>query len=344
MNAKFLFFLMIYFSIYFSNSVLCQIGGDNTYEFVNLSSSARLLSQGNVLLNIFDDDVNLSYSLPSLNNKKMNNQFSINYTNYFADIDFGSIIYGLKSDKTENITLALKYINYGKFDETDQFGNIIGEFSAGEYLFSASTLLLRKRKYSLGSSLKLIYSNFYNVNSYGFLADFSFTYEIKKNRILYSLLMKNLGSQIKSYDKRENMPFELKMGLTSRLENAPFRISILLNHIEDWNLFYERNLDSNENSILNDYNNNSINIRNEIISHINIGSEILFSDNFNFRVGYNFRLSQELGLDLYNRGVGLSYGFLLKIKKFQFNFARVIYHAFGPVSTISLVSNLVNKN
>ena len=104
------------------------------------------------------------------------------------------------------------------------------------------------------------------------------------------------------------------------------------------------NLDSNENSILNDYNNNSINIRNEIISHINIGSEILFSDNFNFRVGYNFRLSQELGLDLYNRGVGLSYGFLLKVKKFQFNFARVIYHAFGPVSTISLVSNLVNKN
>jgi len=74
----------------FWTSAFSQIGGDNTYEFLNLTSSSRVLALGNALVNTLDDDINLAHQLPSLNHRGMNNQISANFTNYYAGINFGS--------------------------------------------------------------------------------------------------------------------------------------------------------------------------------------------------------------------------------------------------------------
>ena len=118
------------FSFLNLGSLFAQVGGDNTYEFLNLTTSARISALGNVLVNSYDNDVNLAQQIPSLNHTGMNHQLALNFTNYYAGIKFGSLIYGIPSSCFENISVGMKYLNYGDFTRADEFGNVIGIWRA----------------------------------------------------------------------------------------------------------------------------------------------------------------------------------------------------------------------
>ncbi len=334
--SKFLFAIFC-----FNCHLFAQVGGDNTYEFLNLINSSRISALGNVLVNVVDEDVNLAELLPSLNNRGMNHQFSFNYTNYYAGVNFGSFLYGLPSSKFENITIGLKYLNYGDFTRTDEFGSVIGDFTAGEYALYFSSLVFKRKSLRIGSSLKAVYSNLDAYNSFGLLTDVSATYQIKKNQILASLLIKNAGFQLKSYHHiQEPLPFEVIFGLSSKLEYAPLRWSISWAHLEQWDLTYVQD----QNSYIDPLSNEEIDLapsfREKILSHLHLGGEFLFTKNFHVRAGYNFRRRQEMALNLFKHNVGLSWGFGMKINKFHFNYARAAYHATGPMHTFSITTNL----
>lgn len=324
-------------------SLLAQTGGDNTYEFLNLTNSARVAALGNVLINTFDDDINLAQQLPSLNHTGMNHQFSVNFTNYYAGVKFGSLVYGLPSSKFENISVGLQYLNYGDFTRTNEFGDVIGKFSAGEYAMFASTAVEIDSSLYVGASLKAVYSNLDAYSSFGVLCDFSATYSLKSGRMLASLLMKNAGFQIKTYAKEsEPMPFELVIGLSTKLEHAPLRWSISWAHLERWDLSYINPSKPTIDPLTNEEISVKYNTRDKIFSHLHVGGEFLFSKNFNIRLGYNFRRRQELALDLYKHNVGLTWGFSMRVSKFHFNYARAAYHAVGPMHTFSVTSSLNN--
>lgn len=323
------------------SSLYGQIGGDNTYEFLNLISSSRISALGNVLVNALDDDINLAQQLPSLNNQGMNHQFSINYTNYYAGVNFGSLLYGLPSSKFENITIGFKYLNYGDFTRTDEFGFVLGDFTAGEYAFYVSGLVLKSESLRLGSSFKAVYSNLDAFNSFGLLADLSATLELKKNRMLASILVKNAGFQLKAYDQvNEPMPFEVIFGLSSKLEHAPLRWSISWAHLEKWDLTYVQNQSSSIDPLTNEEIDLIPTFREKLLSHLHLGGEFLFTKNFHARAGYNFRRRQEMALDLFKHNIGISWGFGMRIQKFHFNYARAAYHAAGPMHTFSITTNL----
>jgi hypothetical protein len=325
-------------SFLFWTSAFSQIGGDNTYEFLNLTSSSRVLALGNALVNTLDDDINLAHQLPSLNHSGLNNQISANFTNYYAGINFGSLLYGLPSKKFENITLGLQYYNYGEFNRTDEYANSIGSFNAGEYAVYASTAVHLDSSLLIGAALKGVYSNFDSYISYGLLTDVSATYSLKDGRMMASLLMRNLGFQIKTYaGAREPMPFELLFGVSTKLEHAPLRWSITWAHLENWDLSYE-DLESNNlngESVVSSYS-----FRDNLVSHLHLGMEFLFSTNFNLRFGYNFKRRQELALELFKHNVGMSWGFTMKVLKFHFNYSRASLHATGPMHTFSITTNL----
>ena len=83
----------------------------------------------------------------------MNHQLSVNFTNYYAGIKFGSLVYGMPNEKFKNISLGLQYLNYGDFKRADEFGNVTGTFSAGEYALAVLPNL-QHEKLRLGSTLK----------------------------------------------------------------------------------------------------------------------------------------------------------------------------------------------
>ena len=70
------------------SGLFAQSGGDNTYDFLNLTNSARVVSLGGQQISLYGDDLNIVYHNPSLLNSSMNNHLVMNYINYFSDISF----------------------------------------------------------------------------------------------------------------------------------------------------------------------------------------------------------------------------------------------------------------
>ena len=77
--------------------------------------------------------------------------------------------------------------------------------------------------------------------------------------------------------------------------------------------------------------------------HLVFGFEILPSENFIIRAGYNYQRRQELKFNERASMVGLSAGFGLKIKRFRLDYAISQYHLAGSSNLFSLAININNN-
>ena len=95
------------------NSVLAQVGGRYTYDFLNLTNSARVASLGGEVISIPDNDLNLTFHNPSLLSPEMDQMMVINYVNYLSDIQYGYFSYSRNYSKIGSFAAGIHYINYG---------------------------------------------------------------------------------------------------------------------------------------------------------------------------------------------------------------------------------------
>jgi hypothetical protein len=87
-----LYLFLLFVSVIFTGKA--QVGGETTYQFLELTSSARVAALGGTQIAIADTtDLNLSFFNPALLHKEMNHSFLVNYVNYFADINYGYASY-----------------------------------------------------------------------------------------------------------------------------------------------------------------------------------------------------------------------------------------------------------
>ena len=66
MKNRYLLFPLIAVFLFISNASTAQIGGESTFEFINMPNSARIAALGGEYLAIYDDDITLSLANPSL--------------------------------------------------------------------------------------------------------------------------------------------------------------------------------------------------------------------------------------------------------------------------------------
>ncbi len=323
-----------------------QSGGNNTYDFLNLTNSARIGALGGQQISLYDDDLTMVYYNPSLLNASMSNQVTLNYVNYLADINYGYASYARTFEKYGNFGLGIHYIDFGDFREADEYANRYGYFGAREY--SVNLYYSRPILDSLlfvGGTLKAISSKLETYKSFGMAIDAGITYHNEERLLTAAFVMKNLGSQFSTYYSGadyEPLPFELQLGISKKLKHAPFRISILARHLETPNLRYKTeeekqaqadpNVQTEEQSNLAKFGDN-------VMRHIVFGLEFLPTKNFHFRLGYNYKLRQELKIPDKTGFIGFSWGFGLKIYKFHISYGRAAYHlASGAKSNLFSVN------
>jgi len=220
--------LVVIILIFTSFVGVAQIGGSNTYEFLNVPVSARVASLGGSVLAVNDNDPTLSLTNPSLLNSEMSGMVTLSYLNYFLDINHGYVSYVKDFKKFGTFSGGIKYINYGDFLETDEGGNELGHFTAAEYAFIIGWGKKIDSSFSVGANLKPIYSNMYLYNSSGIAADISGTYYNKDKGFTASVLMKNFGTQINTYvngTKKEPLPFEIQAGISKKLKHHPLTVT-----------------------------------------------------------------------------------------------------------------------
>ena len=334
---------LIFLLLIFSAASHAQIGGKSTYKFLSLPSSPRIVSMGGDFLSIKDADINLALSNPSLIVPELNNQLTLNFVDYFSDINYGFISYGRSFEKLGSFVGSVQYIDYGRFTYANDAGETAGNFKAGETALIIGWGRQLDSTFSIGANFKTIFSAFESYNSFGLAVDVAGTYQ-NEHGFAASLLARDIGTQIITYDNgsREPLPFDLQIGMSKKLKHIPFRYSILLTNLHKWDLTYDDPTKLKTDPFTGEKikEDKFMDFLDKTFRHVIVGVEFIPTRNFSVRLGYDYRQRQELKVDSKLSTVGLSWGFGFRISKFQFNYARKAYHLAGSPNFISISTNL----
>ena len=332
------------FAVSISTQLLGQIGGTHTYDFLNLINSARVASFGGDVIAINDSDYNLTYHNPALLNPSMDQDMVLNYVNYFTDVNYGYASYASKISNYGIFSGGIEYINYGKFIAADEKGIVTGEFKAAEYAINLIYSKAIDSSFRVGVNVKPIISTLEKYTSYGIAADFGVVYNKPGSLFAAALVVKNLGTQLKAYtDTRESLPFNIQLGVSQKLKHAPFLFTVTFDHLETWDLTYDKPGD--EEIILDpasseESQSNIDKIADQFMRHVIVGIEFNPVNNFYVRAGYNYRRRQEMLIESKTSTIGFSWGFGVKISKFHISYGRATYHLAGASDHFSISTNL----
>ncbi|MCH8904730.1 MAG: type IX secretion system protein PorQ [Bacteroidetes bacterium] len=321
-----------------------QIGGNNTYEFLNLPSAARIAALGGNLIAVKDGDNNLAYYNPAVINEEMAGKLALSTVAFFQGINFGYAGYARHYDSIGTFNLGIQYINYGKFQGADATGIKTGGFSAGETAIGLG-YAFEQGLYSYGAKVKIISSFLADYTSFGAALDLGVTYYNPETEFVAALVVKNIGRQIKAYtpDNFEPLPFEIQIGISQRLEHLPLRIFLTAHNLQQFDIRYD---DPNEIQTIIIFSDTTTNqkekkyIADKIARHFIIGGEFYMGENLQLRVAYNYLRKQELTINTTRGLVGFSVGLGLVIKKFRIEYGRAQYSLAGSSNHFSISTNM----
>jgi len=318
--------------------VFSQIGGESTYQFLNLVSSPRQAALGGKIITIYDYDVTQALFNPATINSQMDSQLSLNYSSYLGDIGYGTAAYAYTVDRrTQTFHGGVTYINYGNFDGYDEGGNSTGSFSGSEAALSLGYAFnIPWTDVYLGTNVKFITSKLDVYSSFGMALDLGAIYINETMGFQMALAIRNLGTQITTYaGQNEPLPLEIDFGMSQQLENVPIRWHLTMENLQTWNI-----AEPNPARVITDLNGNQSNEKvsffNNALRHLVLGAELFPEKGFNIRIGYNFRRAEELRILEQRNFSGLSFGVGLKMNKIKFSYAHARYSSAANTSFFGL--------
>ncbi|MCF7559978.1 type IX secretion system protein PorQ [Sabulilitoribacter multivorans] len=304
-----------------------QVGGETTYQFLNLISSPRQAALGGKVFTNVDYDVTQGLFNPATINVEMDNQLAVNYTSYLGGISYGTASYAYTIDRrTQTFHAGITYINYGSFDGYDEDGNSTGTFTGNEAALSFGyATQIGYSDFYFGGNLKLITSKLEQYNSIGAAADLGLIYINEYLDFNAALIVRNLGTQITTYaGLNERLPFEVAFGMSQRLENVPIRWHVTLENLQEWPIS-RPNPARTTSDLSGNQTSEKVGFLGQVIRHTILGAEIFPEGGFNIRLGYNFRRGEELRIVDQRNFSGLSAGISIKMNKMRFSYTHAKY-------------------
>lgn len=340
------FIILLFHLTLFSGVVAAQPGGRSTFGFLDLPNSARVAALGGKQTAIRDHDLNLVFHNPGLLSAEMDKNVVLNFVSYFADIHYGYVSYARHTKKYGNLAGGIHYVNYGKFIAADPSGTITGNFHASEYALNLLWSKPLDSTFTIGMNVKPVYSSLEKYRSYGLLMDAGITYYNEELLFSAALVIRNLGYQFRPYHdgNREPMPFEVQLGVSQKLKHAPFRFSLLLQHLQKFDLTYEAPGKDEEAISLVSSGTEDLSpvgeFAEKMMRHVIVGVEFTPIDHFFLRAGYNYQRRKELQVSSRIGMVGFSWGFGLRISRFHISYGRATYHLAGSSNHFSLSTDI----
>jgi len=278
-----------FFGIFVLFSAFSILFAQNTFDFLKLDMSPRAAAlAGSYVAN--SDDPNVIFYNPAGINFLDKQPASFSFLKHLADINSASLAYSQKFEDIGRFGVAVQYINYGSFTEADANGNELGEFSAGEFAFIVGYGNELDENFYYGANVKFIYSGIANYSATGIALDLGLHYAIPEDDWNFGLSILNFGAQLSSYfDKKEDLPLDIRVGFTKRLYHTPFKFYFSLNRLnENYDTFADR------------------------FKQVTAGVEIIFNSPLRLRLGYDnekrkdYKIGGSAGLAGFNIGLGFN--------------------------------------
>lgn len=307
------------------------------YSFLEIPSSVQAFSLGGVNISQIDADVTMSDQNPALIGPEIDMQIAFNYMHYFGSSNFAGLRFGMAHGERAAWACGIQYLDYGAFRRFDEGGVEAGEFHPIDLALSGLYSHDFTDRLRGGINFKFIATSYEHYSALALAADIGLNYYIPEHDTSLSLVLKNMGGQIKRFDKAYNrLPFDIQLGWTQGFTNSPFSISVTAWHLNKWHLPYYTH--SDENGITTSELKDSF--ASNLLRHLVFGIEYKPSDRFYIGLGYNNKMRTDMSTYKRNFLSGFSLGMGLKVRSWGFGVAYAQPHASGSEIMINIFSNI----
>lgn len=317
-----------------------QIGGNATYAFLNLSPAARPSGLAQATLASVGRDIQFTWLNPALLHEDHRNQIGFSYVNIPGGVGSAEAAYGFGYGEKHNFMVGFRYLDFGSFIGTDIAGNPTGDFRASDQLLNGAYSYTLDSNWQFGASFKLINSVYESYNSFGSAIDLAAIYQIPESRFAFAFLAKNIGFQWVTYaGQQEPLPFELQFAVSNQFEHLPFRWTVQLENLQQWDLTYFDPNAISRDPITGEETYDELNFGEKLLRHVSVSGDLDFKS-FNAQIGYSFRARGEMTIPSRRTSAGLTYGLGIKLYKFRVNYSRKYVHIAGRMHHIGVTVNL----
>ena len=286
------------------------------YSFLRLPVSAHVAALGGDNVSLTNDDATVIFHNPALITDVTDKTLNVNFMTYMEGSTTASASFVRAYKERGSWGVSAQYMSYGEIKETTVANQQIGTFSPKDLALAGSFAYLLSNRISGGITARFISSTIGSYSSAAVAVDLGLNYQDTERGWSVSAVARNLGGQIKAYEEDfERIPFDLLVGVSRQLPNAPLTLHATLARLNNWDQAF--------------------------IKHLAVGADIRLSPAIFVSAGYNFRRSSEMkiyeGEDTSaSHGAGLSLGGGVELERFKLNIGYAQYH----VSASSLLVNL----
>lgn len=321
-------------------SIICTITifqsfaqeGERAFRFLELPTSTRANALGGTNISVIENDISLVFLNPAALGPEMNMNANVNFLSYISDIKVGSAIFGKSIRENNSFAVGVNYIDYGDFKETTT-EEVIGNFSAKDIAVNGVYSHMLTNRLRGGVTAKFISSNYQDYSSTAIGFDVGLSYYNEDREFSAGLVLKNMGSQISSYDdKRVGLPWDIQLGISKKLNNAPIRLSLTAVYLTQWDFarVNEANgIDTSSDGFLK-----------TAFKHTIIGIDLIPSENFWISAGFNPKVHYDMALEDGNKFGGFNGGAGIRIQKFSIGFSLAKYHPSATTYHFSLAVDI----
>lgn len=308
----------------------------SAYNFLNVTSSAKIYGLGGVNVSLVDDDISTIDQNPALLGPEMGGMLNMNYMHYLGGSNFAGLRYGHGAGERGAWAATVQYFGYGSMKETTPDGAVIGNFSPKDVVFGATYSHDIADRLRGGIALKGIVSSYADYSAFALATDLGLNYYNSDNDLSLSIVLANLGGQVKRFNESyDRLPFDVRVGWSQSFENFPLRFSITAWNLTKWKLPY---VDAGDGSDASEPKVNDKFMSN-LFRHLVFGVDIISSPNYYLALGYNYKSRTDMSTYSRNFLSGFSLGGGMKVKSFAFSVALAQPHTGATTFMLNLSYN-----
>lgn len=323
--------------------VTAQVGGRNAFPFLDLNFNARQASLGGSLLSVKDNDVNIGVLNPAALNEEMHKRVSFSHAFHAGKINYGQFSYVHALNEKNFISGFIQYMGYGNMERRATNGELLGEFAPFEYALGAGYGRKINEVLSVGANLRLIGSHIDTYSSYGASLDLAGMYYSKNKTFGVTAMVRHAGVQFNSYvTDRDPLPTNFQIGLGYKLPHAPFRFSILMHHLNKWDLTY---VDPGATSTYDPLTGEWVEPKlpgffEKLANHFTYQIEVNAGKMVHLRAAFDYYRRQSMKLESRPGAAGFSFGVGLHFKRFALDYGLALYSRAGMNNVLTFSMNL----
>lgn len=215
---------------------------NSVFNFLRNDVSPRAAALAGSFVTITNDPNSLFYNPAALSTLETP-MGSIGFFKHLLDINAGYISFAMPYEDAGYFGAGILYTNYGRFDETDDLGNTLGNsFSAGDFALTLGYSNTLEENVHVGVNVKFIYSSIASYKSTGLAGDVGILYAIPESKVTVGASLRNLGTQLKSYmSTKENLPVDFAVGVSVIPRGLPLLLNVNFHKLnEDQDNFGDR--------------------------------------------------------------------------------------------------------